>query len=511
MRGLKPISMLYKSALKATTAASAKLGLVSAVKDEQGQIALIFAAMIVPIVILVGSAVDYGQGFRKRTVMQLALDSAVLAAGRTFDTTGEIEAAEAAGAQFFNAAMEEAGIEAEITSNTADGQGNVIMTAAGVQHTSFLKIVNQNELEIKVEAKSLTSDQGGKDVELAIVFDVTGSMTPELNSGGVDRMAVAKQAAEDLVDILIPPTHQPRSVRFSLVPFSNMVNLGDYAEDVTGVPDQATVTETYTDRERVRVCTEYKRNGTCKNWDWQWQDVERQRDVTTYRRNCVVERMDTSGHAYDDAPPSQAPFHAFTTTDSGSVDCTPQYPIVPLTNHRQTLLDAIDDLEGGGGTAGHIGLAWGWYTISEAWNEIWPSDREAAEANPDERLKALILMTDGEFNRHYDSNFNSVSDDSSGASRKGNGLSADQAAALCENMKDDGVEVFAVGIELTSNSARSMLQDCVSDPNNFFEEHYYDVANSLASQNGLRAAFQDIGNNIASATGTGNQRLRITR
>jgi Flp pilus assembly protein TadG len=469
-------------------------------KEEEGTVAIIFASMIVPVVILIGSAIDFSRAMNGRMTMQFALDSAVLAAGRAYDQTGDTGTATEVGAEFFNAAMQNAGINATITTNTADGQGNVVMAAKTEFDTSFLKLAGVDKLEIDTESQSLTSDEGGKDVELAIVFDVTGSMTD--NNLNVDRMAIAKEAANDLLTTMLPDGVQNQSVRISLVPFSSKVNAGDYAAAVTGVADQTNVTTPT----QVYVCT---KNFFiwCVAGYWTTQNVT----TTTYRQDCVVERLVASGHAYDDAPPSEAAFHAFTATNANSVSCVPVAPVVPLTDNRQTLEDAINDLEASGGTAGHLGLAWGWYTISQNWAEIWPSASDPEASAPQNRLKALIIMTDGEFNYHYNNSYQAVNEDSSGTPNAGNGSSASQASQICENMKDAGVEVFAVGVELSSNSARTMLENCVSEPNNLFEEHYYDVANSLSSQSGLRAAFQDIANNIATATGTGNQRLRLTR
>ena len=469
-------------------------------KEQEGTVALIFASMVVPVVILIGSAIDYSRAANGRMTIQFALDSAVLAAGRTYDQTGETGTATEVGAEYFNAAMEDSGIDATIVTNSADGSGNVVMAAKAEFETSFLKLAGLEQFDVEVKSQSLTSDKGGKDVELAIVFDVTGSMIS--NENNVDRMAIAKEAANDLLETMLPDGVNDRSVRISLVPFSSKVNAGDYAAAVTGVADETSVTSPT----QVYVCTQ-QFHIWCTSGYWTTQNVT----TTTYRQNCTVERLSSTGHAYDDAPPSTSPFHAFTSTNASSVNCVPVSPIVPLTDNRQTLADAVNDLEAEGGTAGHLGLAWGWYTISQNWAAIWPSASDPAANDTQNRLKALIIMTDGEFNYHYNNSYQSVNEDSSGSPSAGNGTSASQAAQLCTNMKSAGVEVFAVGVELSSNSARTMLENCVSDPNNFFEEHYYDVANSLNSQTGLRAAFQDIANNIATATGTGNQRLRLTQ
>ena len=47
--------------------------------DESGNIGMIFAMMILPIVIVIGMWFDFGRGFSARTQMQAALDGAVLA------------------------------------------------------------------------------------------------------------------------------------------------------------------------------------------------------------------------------------------------------------------------------------------------------------------------------------------------------------------------------------------------------------------------------------------------
>ena len=50
-------------------------------RDEGGNIAIIFGLAIIPFMIAVGSAVDYGRGVVTQHRLQWAIDSAVLAAG----------------------------------------------------------------------------------------------------------------------------------------------------------------------------------------------------------------------------------------------------------------------------------------------------------------------------------------------------------------------------------------------------------------------------------------------
>lgn len=489
-------------------------------KDEEGNLALMFGLLVVPVVMLFGVSMDYGRGYTVRAEMQSSLDSAVLAAGRAFDATGDTHAAEEAGAAYFKNTYP-GNVDAQVTQVDADGQGNIRMSAKAEVPTAFLRMAGQEAVEVSVSSESLTTDGGGMDVELAIVFDVTGSMRD------YNRMTMAKQAAEDLIDIMLPDSPQARSVRISLVPFDNMVNFGpSLTKYVTNHDPVETVQEPY----QTRDCTRYWSNGSCRTWGPYYTAY---RTVTYYTKPCTVERMSEGGaqandRAFNDENPVDSRFHAFQSTNSPG-SCSPAYPIVPLTSNTQTLLDAIDDFQPGGSTAGHIGTAWGWYTISPNWQGAWPSGSVPAARDDAHLLKAVLIMTDGDYNRHYNSNWSTNSENGNDWNAA-NGSSASQAIKICDNMKAQGVEVFAVGLEISS-SARNMLLQCVSDPNNLFEKHYYDVANAdgnsappaggcnwedgisgnNCSETNTRTAFQGIANSITSATGTGNARLRITR
>ena len=235
----------------------------------------------------------------------------------------------------------------------------------------------------------------------------------------------------------------------------------------------------------------------------------------TYITTCMAERMATTGHAYDDAPPSTAPFHAFLTTNSGNVNCpTPPSPLTPLTNDVTTLTNAINALVPAGGTAGHIGTAWGWYTISQNWSKFWPSASAPAAASPNVK-KVVIVMTDGQYNLHYSTAYNSVYEvntaNDTGATLA-NGTSASQALNVCSNIKAAGIDLFTVGLDLSqSPSALATLQACASTPNALFANHYYSVTNNTDATTGLVATFQTIANQIAAATNTGSMSLRLTK
>lgn len=217
--------------------------------------------------------------------------------------------------------------------------------------------------------------------------------------------------------------------------------------------------------------------------------------------SCVSER--TGAERYSDASPGTAKVgHFYGLVDSNENDNSscPSDAIQPLTSTKKTLTDLIDDLTIGGGTAGQIGTAWGWYAVSPSFNSLWPGS-EAGEYDP-ELLKAVILMTDGEFNTPYATGV--VARDagaSSGANNlkinqnATNGSPFSQAVALCAGMKAKGIVVYTVGFQVPANGAAAeVMRDCATTT----DHAYLPTSNTDLSQ-----AFRDIGRDIT--------RLRISK
>ena len=273
------------------------------------------------------------------------------------------------------------------------------------------------------------------------------------------------------------------------------------------------------------ACSGYS-NTTQNPYPYKTTTIATTCSTTSYLQSCMAERLASTGHAYDDAPPSSAYFHPFKTTNAASqLTCSaPAVAMTPLTNSKATLLAAINALTAAGGTSGHIGTAWGWYTLSPNWANFWTAQVGATAAPAPvapNLLKIAIIMTDGGYNLHYDNNYNQVNDDSAAnSSTLGNGLSRTQALSVCTNMKAAGIEVFTVGVEVAANvndgkasdaAAVQTLQSCSSNVDANFPTHFYNVVNNQDPQTGLVATFQSLANQIAVATGTGNMRLRVSQ
>jgi Flp pilus assembly protein TadG len=230
--------------------------------------------------------------------------------------------------------------------------------------------------------------------------------------------------------------------------------------------------------------------------------------------NCATDR---TANTYTDAAPSTTPLGMHYTL-GGTACITNQ--IVPLTSTKATLHAAIgstdangdnikDDyrtrtLQAVGSTAGHLGLAWGWYMVAPNFAYLWPSAAPAPKAyGSDNLVKAVIFMTDGVFNTPYcngvtaaDATTGAPGDDQQINCNSPHGSSKSQAETLCTNIKaGNNIELFVVGFDLASDATTlQFLEDCATDDDHFFRA---DTGEDLAD------AFEEIADTLSE--------LRISR
>lgn len=213
--------------------------------------------------------------------------------------------------------------------------------------------------------------------------------------------------------------------------------------------------------------------------------------------NCVSER--TGAEAYTDVAPSTA----FVGRVYSS-NCNSQ-PIMPLTSVRSDLESRIGALRASGNTAGQIGIAWGWYLVSPNFGSIFTGDGQPAPYNTSETLKAVVLMTDGEFNAPY---CQDVAANTGGSSTSRiycpatNGSPFQQSVKLCEGMKAQNIVVYTVGFGLDRDrggsgvdTAIEVMETCATNK----DTHFF----MATSGTDLKDAFKAIGRDIT--------RLRIAR
>jgi Flp pilus assembly protein TadG len=399
--------------------------------DRKGATALIFSLTTIPVVAVVGGGVDMGRAMNLRAEMQGVLDAAALAGGRQFQLTNSENAAKTMVSNSFNSAFNipsQHFANPTLTVNTVDLTNLLINVKATADvPTPFLALVGVPTISMTVSSQAgltVGGPNNDKDIEVSMMLDITGSMSGPAG-GGLTKLAAAKLAAKDLVNIVIPSNYSGQQTsRIALAPFSQYVNVG----------------ATY-----YQAVTNYTYSGS---------------------NTCVTEREGT--YKYTDVAPAAGKWIGRFTSSSnhGSLSCAPSAKIIPLTSDKTVLNAAIDGFTASGWTAGHLGTAWAWYMISPNWQNVWPNGSKPANAGPNV-LKVAVLMTDGDYNTYYR---NSTS-------------SQDQAAQLCTGMKNAGITVFTVGFGTDmSYSAKQALKNCATDA-----DHYFDAADADALRAAFRS------------------------
>ena len=353
-------------------------------------------------------------------------------------------------------------------------QNGMGMTANGSAYikTPFLQFAAVDKLPLIGTSQTDFSKSeiviGGKGsddtiIEIALMLDVTGSMDGSplrsLKDAliGPNRNCSSDQDSNALICILFYSSARKDNVRVSVVPFSEDIRLPSASLNAargSGLPAS-------------------KQVGSGNN------------KATYYLTPCVVERK--GNDKYTEVGPAA---NRYVMAHYGtSTNCTlpSSGQLMPLTNDKTALLNKIKNLTAAGLTAGHLGTAWAWYTLSPNWNTLWPAANRAAAHGTAGLKKYAILMTDGEYNIEYDKDGVKV-----GSGRPAvNAASTEQARKLCEAMKaGDKITVYTVGFGAGINStARNMLINCATTP-----DKYYDAKN----EEELVQAYQDIALKLSS-------------
>jgi hypothetical protein len=318
--------------------------------------------------------------------------------------------------------------------------------------------------------------RAGNNLEVALVLDNSTSMAGA-------SLTSLQSAAKSLVDLVVSDTQTPYYSKVSIIPYGNGVNVGTYAAAARGAVLASTDAN----------CTGGANGLGCPSYSYHNPSGTKK---TLAVSTCVSERTGTE--AYTDASPSTAPVGwNYPAAASGNPCITAQ--MAPLSSDKTAIKTSIDNLTACCSTGGHIGIAWGWYTISPNWNAVFTGTSAPAAYTAPHTLKALVLMTDGEYNSVYcggviakmganSSSTGSGSDNDHNNCFGTNGKDAyAQAQSLCTAMKaaPNNVIIYTVGLNvLGTPAAADLVNKCATDA-----AHVY-LPKDGAS---LQVAFQQIG------------------
>lgn len=462
------------------------------IDDRRGNFAVMFAAVVAILAAAVGFGVDTVQLFNAKTTLRAAVDAAVTSTARDL-TTGIIRPEDAdASVQTFIDANSGSGL---LSANSivlddldVDPVAKTVTAQAHVDVDLFFPLFGMDKTRrIANTSAAVYSD---KQIEVAMMLDLTGSMK---KSGRTDKIGDLRVAAANAVRTMLD-SQDPKNprVRVAIVPYASGVNVGalggmTYGEtsSSTDLPPVAgsSLLVAKTGKKTLPAFTQYTSivSTAFPNADacaTERKTRDGKADFTADGPDTV--RTDKSGKEY----------YALVNRDNrlsgqGMNKC-PDARIIPLTADSKTLLGAIDDFEANGYTGGAIGVQWTYYMLSSSWRSAIKAaglGDGPANANAKKISKVAILMTDGEFNTVYAG--------VTGANNNGQGkLARGNAESICDNMKDDAIEIFTIGFALPADeasTAREVLKNCssVDKPG---VKHFFDVSTGEE----LDHAFQSI-------------------
>ena len=469
--------------------------------NERGNMAIVVGMATVPMMLIMGAAVDFENASNTHTELQSSVDSAALYAASLTDMTND--ALTTKSKPYFNANFNSSaapGTASAATYAVTSVGDSITATASIPVNNAFMKLAG---LPTTTVSATSVVKKAGINLEVSLVLDNTGSMGSTNAKTGNTAIYDLKIAAAKFVDQVMPATQGQFYTKIAAIPYNSSVNLGTSALAVQARGSVLSGTSTTPGYQNYTFSS--NKRESYSNGSWQnncTHDSNHYCLTTAAITNCVTERTGTA--AYTDASVGTYPVgRKYVVTNSSFNPCTVT-PMVPLSTDAATLKSTIGAMSSGNWTAGQTGLAWGWYALSPS---IGVFTGAAAPAGYDKLTttdltqkvrKVMILMTDAEYNTAYvngvvSSNTNYTSygsgnDDEVAAASPTNGDVYTQAASMCSGIKASGVEVYVITFQLDKSLSWrvGLVNNCATDSSHIID----------ADSTSLDAAFGKIANQI---------------
>ena len=403
--------MFMNTTMRRLAAKMLKIG-----RDRHGNVAITFAFAMLPILGLVGAAIDYSHAISIRVALQAALDSTALMLSKQAPSLNAKQLQSTA-QNYFNGVFQRP--EAQNVSITAtyttSGGSQVIVGGSAAMTTNFMQILGYNSLTV---TGTSTVTWGMSKLRLALVLDNTGSMA---QSG---KMPALQNASHQLLQQLQNAAQNPNDIQVAIVPFTTDVNIGNGN----------------------------KNNGWLK---WSYSATNPFGAATTVTTDpatwtgCVTDR-DQSYDVQNTNPAGSSAVEI--PADNPLFGCPPQ--IMALGHDWTGMNTLIDQMKPLGETNLTIGLVYGWQALSTG-------PPLNAPGLPPNTNQAIVFMTDG---------FNTANRWNNVLFGSGTTAAIDARTALvCSNIKAAGITIYTIQVDTGGESPPStLLQNCASDTSKWF-------------------------------------------
>jgi Flp pilus assembly protein TadG len=429
-------------------------------KDRRGSVAPMFALAIIPVMGLVGAAVDYSRANSARTSLQAALDATALAMSKSAPTltASQLQTQTVA---YFNALFTNA-MARNVTvtpTYTTTGGSQLTISATGIVDTAFMKIMGYSTLGI---ASSSTVKWGNSRLRVALALDNTGSMASD------GKITALITATKNLLTQLKTAATTNGDVYVSVVPFVKDVNVGATNRSASWID--------WTDWNA--------NNGSCS--DSRYSDT--QSNCQSHGRTWTADNHNTWNGCVADRGNSNAPnpnnYDATAATPTTSIVATlypaeqyaycPAAAVLPLTYDWTALNNLVGSMTANGSTNQTIGLQLAWQSLVGG----GPFPAPPALDPNYTYTQAIILLSDGlnTQDRWYGDGAN-VS------------TQVDARMTLaCVNAKAAGMTVYTIQVNTSGDPTSTVMKNCASSSSNFF---------TVTSSGQINTVFNQIGTQLS--------------
>ena len=491
--------------------------------DRRGSYTITFGLVGLTLVMAAGGTTDMMRFLDTRAKLQDAVDQTALivATQHKNDEAGDGSSDSAKAKTLLAKTFDsENGTIGTVTASTS---GNTLtLTADATIQTYFLKIGGLQNLTASAKT---TATWSASSLEIALVLDTTGSMVDN------DKLTNLKSAAISMVNTLSAKASANYSIKFTLVPFSNFVNVGPSNASATWIDKGGSNRSSYYDAyfsshaDRLAIFTKLGKTWPgCVETRPAPYDMDETAPTTgtpdtlfvpavhpdepdsgSYIANDYLSDQSSSWDKitkmknkakYDN--PQNIDFSNSTLYSNYHVPKGPQFlcdvkPIQRLTNDYASVKSQIQALTAAGSTNVPEGIAWGWRAVSP--KAPFADGRAYSDT---ENSKILVVLTDGT------NSINTFPTDIGGAysswgypysQRLGSNPGANLRTGLdaktrtvCSKVKAAGIKVYTIGLMIDDASGQQLLSDCSSGA-----AYYYNSPNAAQ----LQSIFEDIAKKIS--------------
>ena len=290
-------------------------------RDQRGATLAMMAASVIPMIGVVGGAVDISRAYLVKVRLQQACDAGVLAARRamtgssiTDDTNAKTQAT-----NFFKINLKNGAYGATVTpitvTNVVDAANKPTGTVAGAASatvpTTLMKIFGKKTIAMNASCEA-TLQVANNDV--MFVLDVTGSMNCAAtdtsstcsNNGGAEKstskIKALRVAVVDFYDTLKAATTSTAQLRIGFVPYSSNVNVG-------GLLPAGYIADSAPYQSRERIVSSYTTTNANGGWN----------SVTNNTGSWVTHSTTTNVTESSCDDPANTTTYGSTTTSEGTV------------------------------------------------------------------------------------------------------------------------------------------------------------------------------------------------